>query len=89
MSELPVDAEQPGRTGELDSLGVGEFWGDCCAINLRLVRLEVSIAATEYDRTVLVKDPSVLNRNSNNLKVPRKQKKTSQMTAINKKVYPE
>jgi hypothetical protein len=59
MSELPVDAEQPGRTGELDSLGVGEFWGDCCAIDLRLVRLEVSIAATEYDRTVLVKDPSV------------------------------
>lgn len=53
MSELPVNAEQPGQTGVLDSLGVGDFWGDRCAIDLRLVRLEVSIAATEYDRTRL------------------------------------
>jgi hypothetical protein len=30
MSELPVGAEQPGQTGVLDSLGVGEFWGDRC-----------------------------------------------------------
>jgi hypothetical protein len=88
MSELPVDAEQSGRTGELDSLGVGEFWGDCCAIDLRLVRLEVSIAATEYDRTVLVEDPSVLIKTAITLSYLAGKKK-SQTIAINKKVYPE
>lgn len=28
MSELPVNTEQSGRPGVLDSLGVGGFWGD-------------------------------------------------------------
>jgi hypothetical protein len=59
MSELPVDAEQPGQTGVLDSLGVGESWGDRCTSDSRLVRPDVSIAATEYGRAVFVKkDPS-------------------------------